>query len=728
MSHAEGTSFRRSPIEFGESISRLGGGGPERQVVVSRAGSRDQFLVCRRLAREIFYKTTTTGPKQPNFFPNEPPEALNDVNAQPARPYQSRNSEEPSFVQLNHPNASQHLQAFSDTQLQPAPKQFPLPPAPHNPLQAQLTASRMATGAEGHRQQHQQPLGGSQPASIRPMPPSGNPSSQMQPPKATSAGQTGAGGPLMLGPSGGGQRTALKLGPRPASILSEPLPLPQLHHHNKQAGWQQQQQQQAQMSPRLRGPPTSEPSACFDAPSAGLDCSGATVTNTTDQDESDCSCSNNSLDCLTDPTQSTSSQLEQLEQPLLGANCASPQPMASQQHQPGTHPRHANNAHHHHHHHHHHHQAQHNHHGHHHHHHHHHPNQQLLQHQHHQQPVAPHYQHRPLLPHASMPPLLGSSQVSAPPPLVRHSTYTASSDTFTDRPMQTGGGGLMGVASAGYSDRHTALTPRPPTSGDDGQLVRVRDDFVPANEGFFDDSRQNTAMVRQHHNKGARPAVSFRRPANTRAPNSDRSSWREDQQQMYNADNQPLASNNGSGVASYPSSLERSQRVVGNTSASQRRAVSGGQGTGQAQYGHSSLQRSTRQQHDSYAASNANNGRNNTLQQNCQTRPTSPTSGRSQPVSQAQSGNLGNASTNTLIAHQLFTATPMPPSSLRASAAQHLLASANPYEAASFCPLPAITSHRTNSPWMRMTSIVMTPVGIVIVMFIVVSPLLHYLM
>lgn len=45
-------------------------------------------------------------------------------------------------------------------------------------------------------------------------------------------------------------------------------------------------------------------------------------------------------------------------------------------------------------------------------------------------------------------------------------------------------------------------------------------------------------------------------------------------------------------------------------------------------------------------------------------------------------------------------------------------------------PMPplAITSHRTNSPWMRISSIILTPIGIIIVLFIVVSPLLHYLM
>lgn len=42
--------------------------------------------------------------------------------------------------------------------------------------------------------------------------------------------------------------------------------------------------------------------------------------------------------------------------------------------------------------------------------------------------------------------------------------------------------------------------------------------------------------------------------------------------------------------------------------------------------------------------------------------------------------------------------------------------------------LPPITSHRTNSPWMRISSIILTPIGIVIILFIVVSPLLHYLM
>lgn len=42
--------------------------------------------------------------------------------------------------------------------------------------------------------------------------------------------------------------------------------------------------------------------------------------------------------------------------------------------------------------------------------------------------------------------------------------------------------------------------------------------------------------------------------------------------------------------------------------------------------------------------------------------------------------------------------------------------------------LPAVISHRTNSPWMRISSIILTPIGIVIILFIVVSPLLHYLM
>lgn len=39
--------------------------------------------------------------------------------------------------------------------------------------------------------------------------------------------------------------------------------------------------------------------------------------------------------------------------------------------------------------------------------------------------------------------------------------------------------------------------------------------------------------------------------------------------------------------------------------------------------------------------------------------------------------------------------------------------------------LPPITSHRTNSPWMRISSIVLAPLGMLIVLFIVVSPLLH---
>lgn len=42
--------------------------------------------------------------------------------------------------------------------------------------------------------------------------------------------------------------------------------------------------------------------------------------------------------------------------------------------------------------------------------------------------------------------------------------------------------------------------------------------------------------------------------------------------------------------------------------------------------------------------------------------------------------------------------------------------------------LPMPSSHRTHSSWMRISSIILTPVGILIVLFIVISPLLHYLM
>lgn len=61
---------------------------------------------------------------------------------------------------------------------------------------------------------------------------------------------------------------------------------------------------------------------------------------------------------------------------------------------------------------------------------------------------------------------------------------------------------------------------------------------------------------------------------------------------------------------------------------------------------------------------------------------------------------------------------------------QHLVNPINEALAAPIPPIsiPAITSHRTNSPWMRISSIILTPIGIVIILFIVVSPLLHYLM
>jgi len=66
-------------------------------------------------------------------------------------------------------------------------------------------------------------------------------------------------------------------------------------------------------------------------------------------------------------------------------------------------------------------------------------------------------------------------------------------------------------------------------------------------------------------------------------------------------------------------------------------------------------------------------------------------------------------------------------------AGYHLFTGVSPFESlAAGAPSrpapPVVSSHRTNSPWMRLSSIILTPIGLVIIMFIVVSPLLHYLM
>lgn len=337
--------------------------------------------------------------------------------------------------------------------------------------------------------------------------------------------------------------------------------------------------------------------------------------------------------------------------------------------------------------------------------------------------------HRPLVPRASMPPLplVANQQLSQqqqpPPPLVRHSTYTASSDTFTDHTVAVGS-----LVAGGQHHQHTEL-----------QRAAMTPPHQQVAGHFYGPGSQT--LQNRNSNQSGQQAGRFRRAATTRESSSK---WRPasgsggnqviySQQQQYQWPTQQSADEGSS---------DPKQRA-------HHRSDSGGKQRHEREIPASVVVNSINQASDKQTRQPSSTNKSNNPSQRhgaSSTRPmdalithhtddtnVGPMVGTGALGTQNVAG-LPPAATAAFFPHS-----PMPPMSMsyRALSAlsgsgggsHQLFANASPFEAVAFCPpVPIITSHRTNSPWMRLSSIILTPIGLVIILFIVVSPLLHYLM
>ena len=390
--------------------------------------------------------------------------------------------------------------------------------------------------------------------------------------------------------------------------------------------------------------------------------------------------------------------------------------------------------------------------------------------------------HRPLLANASMPPmqlsavpaaasasqpLQPSQQVSnlagplqqqqqqqpplqspappPPPPLVRHSTYTAGADTFTDQPLVRAAHHPIPIGP-----HRVSVTP-PDGQISDQQFVQP----AAAGQYFYEPSgaqtlqhrgggsggSQRSVIGQRQQQPGGRPPATgsssstFGRPAKFRdaCPRWRPASGGLDseviqQQQVRGAELQERAqySNNASGGQHNASNLYRhrprpgaegERRLLGSVSSAEQ-ANNSGQKVNKSNV-HTRQPSSTNQKAHLTTASSGGGG------------------GRGDGFTSAPGANLAAYLANSplplsVAPTQFDFRTPSALSDAGSAgplgARYHLFSGISPFDAVAFCPPARRLTHRTNSPWMRLSSIILMPIGLVIILFIVVSPLLHYLM
>jgi len=381
------------------------------------------------------------------------------------------------------------------------------------------------------------------------------------------------------------------------------------------------------------------------------------------------------------------------------------------------------------------------------------PSSSTNQHSFHHRPFMPHVQ--PMLapqlsasvssssspPQPPQPPL-SVQQMALPAPLVGQSTYTASPDTITDSMM---------VLGPQHQDAHQIpQTPPPPPILSAAGRPNGGQDFNNSDPNPASDRIQNArhpdcaanleadkraAAIKQH--KHHKQTVSFRRSAT---------------EAIKAATFGPPGSAGGSNGCSAERDKLYRQRSAGPPSSTGALKFSGDSAAQQQQQQQSmsNERKQTQTDNSRVSAGGGTSGTNSgdkTFIANktkragqlgaqhtmaMQTCPTSPIVTNHGQLHQNQHQHRQQQQSRSSLAHLAgYPAGPIPSAASVVGAAAapragHLLASGNTIDGP--ISLPAITSHRTNSPWMRISSIILTPVGIVIVLFIVVSPLLHYLM
>lgn len=353
------------------------------------------------------------------------------------------------------------------------------------------------------------------------------------------------------------------------------------------------------------------------------------------------------------------------------------------------------------------------------------PHQHHQHHHHHQHHQAFH-DHRPLVPHSSVPPYTGSSasphahahlqqqqqqpplvqqhqQAAQPPPLLRQTTYTATSETITD--SAPAGGGLP-----------IPLTPPPPPVM--GSAAAASANTAPSNADMVIRANAYHTLSRLEQKQGAhyskqRQTVSFRRSATA--------DYAADMKQQQPGGD--YSDNNGQNDDKSHKALLHRQRSagIGLTSAGSR-ALGGAQAK---QSSTVSSNRTTTSNNNSNAKINGQPGsqlRPASLHNHSSTSPLSIVANTDANQHHQHHQHLNTTAPMTPAAGYP-PSSPLPSQAIRAGLLAPLTTTFD-----GVCSLPAITSHRTNSPWMRISSIILAPIGLIIILFIVVSPLLHYLM
>lgn len=327
-------------------------------------------------------------------------------------------------------------------------------------------------------------------------------------------------------------------------------------------------------------------------------------------------------------------------------------------------------------------------------------------------------------------------------PLVRQATYTATSETITDSSLQLlpSRGSPPTIGSTQMLDRNNI-----PPEFSDQHNKQPLDEYhggisVPElpQQAAKQSSSKQQKQQQQLNSLNKRQTVSFRRSA-TADQTEDVKQVHKQQQYKQNCQTNHIYNGDDKGNLDRRDAKLYRQRSAGFTMQQQ-----------QLKSGEINLNRPSQQAKVANSNKRISSNDNDTLNEQQLANQYRPVTNTNQcpgsPNLATQSGGGGSGGMNSIntggpglagsgpgsgsgghIHHQTPVATypqplPLTPASIRAA---HLLTSNNAFEGIS---LPAITSHRTNSPWMRISSIILTPIGIVIILFIVVSPLLHYLM